>query len=209
MGCAAARGTARRCTPTLSRCGVGLLLPTALHAAAVARAAATGLLRRSTPPGYLPPWAANNLRCFGGLRAASRAPPRAALRPSLASARGDANPGPPPVVGPGFARCPPPPGRPAPLCPRRSRPSVGGRAVPGDASPSSAFPLRGFAPPGAGGSPRVCGRGLRRSVAVAAFRVRRFFGPVLRRSGLRSPGRLFPAPAPAPGGRGRRLRRRW
>ena len=82
----------------------------------------------------------------------------------------------------------------APLCPRWPRPSSGGRAVSGGASLVAGLPLARCAPPGAGGSPRVCGRGPRRSVAVAAFPVRRSSAVVLRRSGLRSPAPVVRPP---------------
>lgn len=59
--------------------------------------------------------------------------------------------------------------------------------MPGGASLVAGLPLARCAPPGAGGSPRGCGRGLRRSVVVAASPVRRSSSVVLRRSGLRSP----------------------
>lgn len=82
----------------------------------------------------------------------------------------------------------------APLCPRWPRPSSGGRAVSGGASLVAGLPLARCAPPWAGGSPRVCGRGPRRSVAVAAFPVRRSSAVVLRRSGLRSPAPVVRPP---------------
>lgn len=103
-------------------------------------------------------------------------------------------------------------------CGRRRGPAVppAGRGPPLVVGPcpsalplSLAFPLRGCAPPGAGGSPRVCGRGPRRPVAVAAFPVRRASGVVLRRSGLRSPAPDVRPPLLLRGGRGRRLRRRF
>ena len=81
-----------------------------------------------------------------------------------------------------------------PAVPRRSRPSVVVGPCPAALPLSLAFPLRVFAPPGAGGSPRVCGRGPRRSVAVAAFPVRRSSSVVLRRSGLRSPAPVVRPP---------------